>query len=571
MQSGSNVTTVDGAISLTGNSVGDGVVIEGDSSITSTGADTGTITITGTSTGTAGDDGVVIQDAASTVSSAEGNITITGTGNGGVELVAGVTLAVQATGGADITIIGTSTGAVAGVQMDSPISSNTGTVDILSNDDVTFGADGDVNSVSGNVTVGADLAVGNNGGVVTMADGALIDGGSGDVDLEADGNVTVGGVLTTGNVLIDSISASVVDGGDAHKDVSAATAVITAAVDVGDLANALDTQLANLEATATTGGIWIDNMGALSVGGISAVIGMSAAGNINLTNDLDVTITELITTPTGGVTITSTAGSILDAANTATDITAASAVLSAANDVGTAGDFLETQLGNLEAVATTGGVWLSNTGALTVGGIGAMVGVSGNGDVNLVNDVDITIDELISSTTGMVTVESTGGAIADGNGTDVNVMAGWATLLADTGISTDTSVSFIASNNATSGNIDISNSGAGLLTIDTIGATTGVVNGGGDTTVTTDGSLTVAQQATATGALALSTSSVGGATITVTGNVSGGTSATITGGSGNDLILVSSTANTVDNLLSAVTVDGGGGTGDVLTLGRFRR
>ena len=333
-----------------------------------------------------------------------------------------------------------------GFNLTGSVVSSTGTVDISSEDDVVFAAMADVTSTSGTVTVLADNAAGNNGGVITMANGALIDGGSGDVNLTADSDVTVGGVITTGNSTVISTSAGIVDGGDSHVDVAAALVTLNGATGVG----------------------------------VAAGLGTDPA--------IETSATQL-------------------------------------------------------AAATT------------------------NSNINIVETDDVALLTL-SAGTGTVSLTA-GGAITDGNTTDVNVTAAKAELNAADGIDTDTTVSSLAASNSTSGNIAIANSGAGLLTIDMVGATTGVVNSGGDTTVTTDGDLTVTQQATATGALALSTSSTTGANITVNGNVSGGTSATITGGTGNDTILVRSTATTVDNLMSPITIDGGGdagGAGDTLTL-----
>jgi Ca2+-binding RTX toxin-like protein len=96
----------------------------------------------------------------------------------------------------------------------------------------------------------------------------------------------------------------------------------------------------------------------------------------------------------GGV---STSGAVTLAANgaitefggdAAPDITAGSVVFSAGSGVGTGANAIETRTGLLEAETTTGGITLSNTGALTIGGLTSEVAgldVASSGNLKLTN------------------------------------------------------------------------------------------------------------------------------------------------------------------------------------------
>jgi hypothetical protein len=207
----SQITSVDGNISLTGNG-NEGIDLD-DVNVSSTGSsnieligvgnsrdgiDLGTTTISSMGTGTITLDGTTnatfgffIDGATTQVSSVAGDISITGSTTAisideaqGVDIASGIDLVINATNAANITITGTGDAAGEAVVINSPISSETGFVTIRSEDggsttdDILFGADGDITSISGTITIDADNA--GNTADVTMADGAVIDAGSSD-------------------------------------------------------------------------------------------------------------------------------------------------------------------------------------------------------------------------------------------------------------------------------------------------------------------------------------------------------------------------------------------------------
>jgi hypothetical protein len=146
------------------------------------------------------------------------------------------------------------------------------------------------------------------------------------------------------------------------------------------------------------------------------------SGNISITEPGTIVLDNLPTTitdqPGKTVTLTSTTGAILDSTNPAdtgddTDVTAASLGLSAATGIGTATDNIITAVATLAATTATGGIFLTNTGALSVGTVGAVSGVTvtgASGDISLVNNgtLDVLTNGAVISGPGNVTVKSIG-------------------------------------------------------------------------------------------------------------------------------------------------------------------
>ncbi|MGZ0170476.1 MAG: beta strand repeat-containing protein, partial [Planctomycetales bacterium] len=107
------ITSVTGAITITGtSSVDSGIEIQDGSVVSSTGTGAATITINGTVNGATGSDGVYIIDAGTTVTSVDGNISITGntigstTSDHGIQMESGS--AVSSTGTAQVMLNGMS-------------------------------------------------------------------------------------------------------------------------------------------------------------------------------------------------------------------------------------------------------------------------------------------------------------------------------------------------------------------------------------------------------------------------------------------------------------------------------
>ena len=331
---GGSISSGAGDILITGlSSSQHGIKLEDGGVVASTG--TASITFNGTTTGDDGSDsdGILIRNADTRISSTGGSISLTGIASGGtagdgVEIESGVTLAIDANGAADLTVTGTGDGVDAGVQIDSPINSEAGFVTIRSEDggsttdDITFGAEGDITSTSGLITIDADTA-GTSADVFmadTGADSAVINAGSGQIDIDADVDVTLGSVQTTSttepSIEIDAIAGGVIDGGDADTDIvlgADGTLAIRAATGVGS-GGAIDTNLTTTEiavSNSTSGNVQIDNSTAafatskLTVETVDGTVGIvnSGTGAVALTNASAIDVEDNITSG-GNITVT---------------------------------------------------------------------------------------------------------------------------------------------------------------------------------------------------------------------------------------------------------------------------
>ncbi|MCE3269814.1 MAG: calcium-binding protein [Ramlibacter sp.] len=100
-------------------------------------------------------------------------------------------------------------------------------------------------------------------------------------------SITVANIRGAGDVVLASNGAITEFGSDAAADIVANTLVLSAATGVGVGGNALETQVATLEAETGTGGINLGNTGTLTIGGLSADVAgldVETSGNLRLTN-----------------------------------------------------------------------------------------------------------------------------------------------------------------------------------------------------------------------------------------------------------------------------------------------
>ncbi len=110
------------------------------------------------------------------------------------------------------------------------------------------------------------------------------------------------------------------------------------------------------------------------------------------------------------MTLTARAGAITDGGGT-TDVTANALKLDAADGVGAAGAALDTVVSQLSAqvsTSATGGVYIDNTGDVTITEVAGLAGITTQGgDVIVTAASSITVDEPINSAGGDVTYTAT--------------------------------------------------------------------------------------------------------------------------------------------------------------------
>lgn len=316
---GTNITSADGAIGITGTTdYGTGFVLSDQAKVVSNGAgvDAADITILGTTTAdrdgvqitsliqsTAGaisitgestgggttSQGTLIETTNGIVINENGQITINGTSNGDDGIEISNDAVVSASGTGNIELLGESTGSGSGIHLDATLKSNTGTVTLTAEDDLLLGSVALIDSTSGTVTLTADNTAGSNGNPITMTDGSLIDAGTGTINLTADGDVLLAGLLTTGTVNVDSLSAAISDNGDSYTDIVASTAVLNAVTGIGD-GNPLETEISTLSATVSgVGNLLIDNGIAVELLDLSTF-----DGAITMNNTASLTATSVV-------------------------------------------------------------------------------------------------------------------------------------------------------------------------------------------------------------------------------------------------------------------------------------
>jgi hypothetical protein len=402
---------------------------------------------------------------------------------------------VSATGSDEIELAATES-----IQVDATVQSESGAIRVLADDDVSFGATGQIGSTAGSVTVTADADVNANGagGALTMADAAVIDAGSGPIDLSADEDITLGRLVTTNDtasaVAITSTSGGVVDGGDTGGEDIEATAAnalvrIEAVTGVGST-GAIDTEIGTLDLrNSSFGNVDLNETDALSI---------NRLGQGALFGTVNVDAGDTLTVVAGQPGVSAVAGQLeLDGASSieidGTVQTASGPIRVLADDdvsFGTAGQIRSTA-GSVTVTADADGNANGAGGALTMAD-GAVID-AGSGPIDLNADEDITLGRLVTAddAASAVTITSTSGGVvdvgdmggADIEATTVNAVV---RIEAVTGVGSgdaiETQIRTLDLENTGSGNVGINETDA--LSINRIvqGAPNGTVNvNAGDT------------------------------------------------------------------------------------------
>ncbi|QDU09046.1 Calx-beta domain-containing protein [Gimesia aquarii] len=277
------VTSIDGNISITGqgyNGAGTnhfGVeLINTVISSLGTGINAATVTINGTGGNAAGERnyGVTLWSTTLThdlITSVDGNIIVTGQGGAGAGgnhfgvLTTNGKISSTGTGVDAATITINGDGGTGGATnygtflFATDVKSQSGDITIIVEDDVVLGGNRSINTSSGDVTVTADNSVGNNGGFLFIYDDTWINAGTGNIDLNADGDIHLTSLISSGTVTVDSTSGSILDNGDERSDIFATTAILNALNSVGTVGNPLEANVVNLSGTGTNGGFHVNN------------------------------------------------------------------------------------------------------------------------------------------------------------------------------------------------------------------------------------------------------------------------------------------------------------------------
>jgi trimeric autotransporter adhesin len=328
-------------------------------------------------------------------------------------------------------------------------------------------------NVSGNLNVTTGGAITDSGNIVVAGITTLAAGSSNDIALDSAGNnfstvgVTSGRNLTLADVNALDLGASTVSGtlnvttngaltqssalsvtgptilsaGAAHDITlnNASNNFSTVAVNGANNVALADANALDLGSSIVSGTLNITTNGVLTQSGTLTVAGpitlaagsgnditLNNAGNdfstVTVTNGNNVSLRDannisLGTSTVAGNFSVAAGGAIVDGDETGINITANSTSLTAATNVGSAANPLETAVGTLNATSNAGGIYIAEADGLTVNSV-----VANGGNVTISNSTGDMVINAISATGG-IDLLAAGGSIFDGNGTANNLTA----------------------------------------------------------------------------------------------------------------------------------------------------
>jgi hypothetical protein len=514
-----------------------------------------------------------------------------GTATGGNTLTAGGTITIAA-GGSGVTstagaggITLTATGTNSDIIINAALASGTGLITLTADDSIIADANGDITmtgTAALSVTANNNISNGDDGDVITMADGALWDAGSGTTTLTStganSGTITLGG-LTTANATASAITVTadtaIVDGGVTHVDAVAASGTVNligltgigsaGSIDVNTAALVVDSNqsiLVNSSTTLTSLTMMVDpgstadtytftdggnltlsltDSGTdLDIGGISL-----AAGNLNFTLTQDtgnLTNSGNIDINSGNFSVTTTAGNQIYS-NT---IDANNVTLTA--DSGLTINNTITALGNLtlegdsdnaadtgDAITVAAGLTLSAAGSMTLDATTG--GITLNSTTLVTSGGVITLNDNVTLATGAVSIDTTnsGGTAAGANINLVSTINGAQALTLNVGTGGTLTLGGDLGTTTALGGLTVTHTQALTLSGRTIETAAGAVSFSGPITL-------------ASGAVSIDTTdggaSAGGNNVTFSSTINGAQALTVNSGTGGTINVVGAIGNT---------------------------
>jgi len=370
------------------------------------------------------------------VSAALSGVRVTGANGGGIRLVNDATLSIKLTGervvapgdvlvqanGATADVV---TGGMDGYPLGA-IQSTAGSATVRAGQDILLGAAGVMNW--GNVEGGGGVVLSAGRDVVVDQFSRVDAHGAGTVDITAGRDVNLvnyagitseGGAITitTGAGRTFSLAAGF-PGINTHQFAGSGGDIVINADDM-DISSALNAGIGAVTLRNVTAGREID-LGSTTPGKLS--LDASELNRVTATalrigrNDArasgNLTVTAPVTSPVGILHLL-TGGAVVDGnAAAGADITGSQLAIEAATGIGTAADPLETAANTLAAANTASGdIEIRNAGALTIGVVDGVTGVSSAGNVRIVAGSPLTVSTNVSGA-GDVTLQAGNSAAA---------------------------------------------------------------------------------------------------------------------------------------------------------------
>lgn len=273
-----------------------------------------------------------------------------------------------------------------------------------------------LSSVAANTNAG-DVAINFLGGSLSfVASTQVLNAAGGAVTFETKTGDVKLGLIDAGSsdISITAAGAIVDDINDTAVDLRGGSTTLTAGTGIGVSLNNIDTDVATIDATTDTGGVFIEEANAFTVSASTTV------GNIDVRNATGNMTVGLVSSP-GQVTL-HTNGAMLDGNGVDKNISADTLDLLATNGIGSGGDGLESSVNSMTADGGAGGgLLLANNKTLAL-----TSAVATGGAVSISALGDLTLGQVTA--TGQDVTLTAFGALIDGNGVTNNVSALSATL-----------------------------------------------------------------------------------------------------------------------------------------------
>lgn len=345
---------------------------------------------------------------------------------------------------------------VAGVAADAVVNadvfSGSGHLTVTAGRTVAFASGADLRSSGA-----ASIVVTAHAGSVAMSDASLFAAGSGGIRVQAQENITLGGLQTTADVSLIAVNGSILDGGDTYLDVVADALRVMAGGGVGVLgmaANAVETTVATLSASAGAGGINLLESDAVTVDDVAVTV-QRVQRDASTTPVSDEAQSDLVARNGGALVLRTVAGSIT--LNDGQEVVDTFAVSAAANvlveAVGAGSDVLlnaaiASNAGHVTVLAGRGivagdyaHILAGGSGTVDVEAAAGSITLSGlsyvgsdAGDVRLFAANDVVLGGV--GTAGNASITAAAGSILDGGDAFMNAAAAQLRLTAGNGIGT---------------------------------------------------------------------------------------------------------------------------------------
>ncbi|NRB38753.1 MAG: filamentous hemagglutinin N-terminal domain-containing protein [Pseudomonadales bacterium] len=324
------------------------------------------------------------------------------------------------------------------------INSTGGAINLSANNDLLLQGSSFINSAGGNIDLTADADNSNDGGAITMAAATSINAGAGTLNLAAYNNITLTGLSTSNNtstaLRISSESGSLLDGDDdGSLDISASNgtvilSAISAGQSIGTLLNPLEISANNIVFNNSNGDT------ALNVTGAINLAALLSSGNLFINSTGDITTSGNISS--AGITLTSandiTIGNTLNSGSGAIDLNAINSII-----LNTDGQ-LTSSSGDISLSATNSAIELKGNALID----------SSDGDITLTAsnaNIDMQAVSAINAGNGIIKLMALTNVIianltADGNiDTAISIISNTGLIQHATG-ATGTDISAIAGN-----------------------------------------------------------------------------------------------------------------------------